>query len=329
LAYTGEMRSSRLLSILILLQLRQRLTAEQLAREFEVSVRTIYRDIDALSAAGIPVYGDKGPGGGFQLLDGYRTRLTGLATDEAEAMLLIGLPGEARALGLGNAATRARNKLLAALPQAASAEANRIAGCFHLDTGDWYRIARPTPFLAPIARATLDGRKIAMTYQSWRALADWVVQPWGLVLKAGAWYLAADARGKTRIFSIADVQAVEVLADRFERPADFDLEDWWGQSTRAFEARLRPGLARLRASPLGLQRLRMLGAFAADAVKQADPPDASGWRALDLPLESISSAAPILLGIGPEIDILDPPDLRAAVAELALQVADRLKGPAQ
>jgi predicted DNA-binding transcriptional regulator YafY len=326
--YGENMRASRLLSILILLQLRKRLTAQDLAQEFEVSVRTIYRDIDALSAAGVPVYGDKGPGGGFQLLDGYRTRLTGLDADEAEAMLLIGLPGEARAMGLGNAAARARGKLLAALSAPGNADANRIADRFHLDTSDWYRIARPTPFLATIARATLDGRKLAMTYQSWRACTDWVVEPWGLILKAGSWYLAAHSNGKTRIFSIADVQELDILADRFERPAGFDLADWWATSTQAFEARLRPGRAQLRASPLGLQRLRLLGAFAADAVKEAGPADSQGWRPLELPLESIPSAAPMLLGIGPEIDILDPLPLRAAVAELAQQVADRLKGEA-
>ncbi len=193
------MRASRLLSILILLQLRQRLTAEELAEEFEVSVRTIYRDIDALSAAGVPVYGDRGPGGGFQLLDGYRTKLTGLDASEAEAMLLIGLPGEAQAMGLGDAATRARNKLLAALPKAGSEEANRIAGRFHLDSRDWYRAARPTPFLSRVARAVLDRRLLTMTYDSWKARADWRVEPLGLVLKAGHWYLVGRGHGKVRI----------------------------------------------------------------------------------------------------------------------------------
>src|SRR6185295_10620801 len=128
-----SMRASRLLSILILLQVRLRLTAEALAEEFEVSVRTIYRDIDALSAAGIPVYGDRGPGGGFRLLDGYRTRLTGLAPDEAEAMMMIGLPGPAAALGLASAATRAKGKLLAALPASGGEDAGRMAQRFHLD----------------------------------------------------------------------------------------------------------------------------------------------------------------------------------------------------
>ena len=318
------MRSSRLLSILILLQLRTRLTAEALAEEFEVSVRTIYRDIDALSAAGIPVYGDRGPGGGFQLLDGYRTRLTGLAGDEAGALLMIGLPEQARALGLGDAATRARNKLLAALPKAGSDEASRIAGRFHLDTVDWYRSARPVPFLTAVARAVLDRRRIDMTYESWTATRDWTVRPLGLVLKAGNWYLVAHGAGKRRIFTVADVKACAVRDETFDEPAGFDLAAWWDAQLREFETRLRPGVAKLRASPLGLQRLRLVGAFAADAVARAGPPDGQGWCAVDLPLETIEAAAPMLLGIGPEIDVLEPAPLRAAVGALARAVARRM-----
>jgi predicted DNA-binding transcriptional regulator YafY len=320
------MRASRLLSILILLQLRQRLTAEALADEFEVSVRTIYRDIDALSAAGIPVFGDRGPGGGFQLLGGYRTRLTGLDPDEAEAMLLIGLPGAAQAMGLGNAATRARNKLLAALPKAGSDEAKRIAGRFHLDTADWYRASRPTPFLARAARAVLDRQMLVMTYQSWSATRDWRVEPHGLVLKAGNWYLVARGHDKLRIFNVADILTLEALADSFNPPDDFDLAGWWAKSTDEFEMRLRPGIAYLRASPIGLQRLRLLGSFAGEAVAKADPPDDKGWRALALPLETIASAAPMLLGIGPEIDIVEPVQLRETVRNLAAQVLDRMTG---
>ena len=320
------MRASRLLSILILLQLRQRLTAETLAEEFEVSVRTIYRDIDALSAAGIPVYGDRGPGGGFQLLDGYRTKLTGLDPDEAEAMLLIGLPQEAQAMGLGSAATRARNKLLAALPTAGSDEANRIAGRFHLDTIDWYRAARPTPFLARVARAVLDRQRLAMTYESWNATRQWEVDPYGLVLKAGNWYLVARGSDRISTFNVADINQLELLPEHFDPTADFDLASWWGQSTRDFETRLRPGTARLRASAVGIQRIRVLGTFAGEAIAKAGPPDEEGWREIELPLETIDSAAPMLLGIGPEIDIVEPSDLRQAVSSLAKQVVERLKG---
>jgi predicted DNA-binding transcriptional regulator YafY len=320
------MRASRLLSILILLQLRQRLTADEMAAEFEVSARTIYRDIDALSAAGIPVYGDSGPGGGFRLLDGYRTKLTGLDPDETEAMLLIGLPEAARAMGLGGAATRARNKLLASLPKSGSDEAHRIAARFHLDTADWYRAARPVPFLATAARAVLDSLAVEMRYESWSATRTWRVEPYGLVLKAGNWYLVAGGDIKPLIFNIADIKALTVTGTRFERPTELDLAALWAESTRAFEARLRPGMAKLRASPLGIQRLRLLGSFAGEAVAKAGPPDADGWRPVDFPLETISSAAPILLGIGPEIDVIEPAELRTAIGRLAHDVLKRIKG---
>jgi len=214
------MGASRLLSILILLQLRVRLTAEALAEEYEVSVRTIYRDIDALSAAGIPVYGERGPGGGFQLLDGYRTRLTGLAAGEAEAMLMIGLPGPAAALGLGAATARARGKLLASLPAAGSAEAGRMAGRFHVDPVDWYRADEPVPHLPSIARAVLDQKCVSMTYESWTGVRDWTIEPLGLVLKGGAWYVVARGAGKPRIFRVSNILTHRVEEGGFERPAD-------------------------------------------------------------------------------------------------------------
>jgi predicted DNA-binding transcriptional regulator YafY len=164
-------RASRLMSILMLLQLRQRLTADELAAEFGVSVRTIYRDVDELSAAGIPVQADRGPGGGFQLVDGYRTRLTGLTAFEAEALLMIGLPEPAAALGLGSAAAGAQAKVLASLPQASLAGAGRLAARFHLDPVDWYRAAPPVDHLPELARAVLAQQRVAVTYESWTARA--------------------------------------------------------------------------------------------------------------------------------------------------------------
>ena len=266
------------------------------------------------------------PAAGFKLLDGYRTKLTGLDPDEAEAMLMIGLPQEAQAMGLGSAATRARNKLLAALPTAGSDEANRIAGRFHLDTADWYRAARPTPFLARVARAVLDRQRLAMTYESWNATRQWEVDPYGLVLKAGNWYLVARGSDRISTFNVADINQLELLPEHFDPTADFDLASWWAQSTRDFETRLRPGTARLRASAVGIQRLRLLGTFAGEAIAKAGPPDEEGWREIELPLETIDSSAPMLLGIGPEIDIIEPRDLHQAVSRLAKQVVERLKG---
>ncbi|MFK8032253.1 MAG: helix-turn-helix transcriptional regulator [Gammaproteobacteria bacterium] len=319
------MRASRLLSILILLQLRGQLTAEYLAEEFEVSVRTIYRDIDALSAAGIPVYGDSGPGGGFRLSDGYRTKLTGLDPDETEAMLLVGLPGAAQAMGLGDAANRARNKLLVALPGTDRDKASRIAGRFHLDTAEWYRAARPTPLLVRVARAVLDRQLLVMNYQSWTARRDWKVEPLGLVLKAGNWYLVANENKKIRSFNVADIHALDVLSDRFSRPKKFDLATWWTKSARSFEEQLRPGTAILRVSSTGMQRLRLLGSFAGEAVAKAETIGDDGWHIVRLPLETIESAAPALLGVGPEIDVIEPVALRVEIGRLARRVLERME----
>lgn len=314
------MRASRLLSILMLLQLRERLTAEALAAEFEVSVRTIYRDIDRLAEAGVPVYADRGPGGGFRLVDGYRTRLTGLASDEAEALFMIGLPGPAAALGMGPAASNAGRKMLAALPRASGDTAGRMGARFHLDPVDWYRDDEPLRQLPAIARAVLDQTVLAMRYDSWRGVRERMVEPLGLVLKAGAWYLVARSDGVARIYKVANILRFDVRETTFERPQDFDLGAWWSAETARFEAGLRPGVAELRATVTGLKRLAQIGAYAQRAVQAADAADGDGWSRLSLPIETIDHAALMLLGIGPEIVVLAPDALRVRLGELAAEV---------
>lgn len=317
------MRASRLLSILMLLQLRDRLTAEALAVEFEVSVRTIYRDIDKLAEAGVPVYADRGPGGGFRLIDGYRTRLTGLTADEVEALLMIGLPGPAAALGMGPAASNASRKMLASLPRSSGDMAGRMGARFHLDPVDWYRDDEPLQQLPAIARAVLDQSVLAMTYDSWRGVRERVVEPFGLVLKAGAWYLVARSEGIARIYKVANILQQEVRDTHFKRPPDFDLAAWWSAETARFEAGLRTGTAQLRATALGLKRLSQLGAFAQRAVQTAAPADDAGWSCLSLPIETIDHAALTLLGIGPEVVVLAPDALRLRLRDLAADIVDR------
>lgn len=317
------MRASRLLSILMLLQLRERLTADALAEEFEVSARTIYRDIDKLAEAGVPVYADRGPGGGFRLVDGYRTRLTGLASDEAEAMFMIGLPGPAAALGMGPAASNAGRKMLASLPRPSGDVAGRMSARFHLDPVDWYRDDEPLQQLPAIARAVLDQRVLAMTYDSWRGVRERVVEPLGLVLKAGAWYLVARSEGVARIYKVSNILHHDVRDTHFERSADFDLAAWWSAETARFEAGLRPGVAQLRATALGLKRLSQLGAYAQRAVKAAERPDGEGWSHVALPIETVDHAAMTLLGIGPEIVVLEPEALRHRLKEMAADIVRR------
>lgn len=315
------MRASRLLSILILLQLRAPLTAEALAEEFDVSIRTIYRDIDALSAAGVPVFGDRGPGGGFQLHQGYRTRLTGLGAEEAEAMLMIGLPGSAETLGLGGAATRARRKLLAALPADWTKTAGRIGERFHVDPVDWYKAPEQAPHAPALARAVLDERAVEIRYESWSGLRDWIVEPLGLVQKAGGWYLVAAGFGKTRIFKLSSIRSLTILDRSFARPRNFDLAAFWAEELRRFEKELRKETAALIATPVGIKRLSRLGAFAVEAIANAEAPGRDGRRRLALPIESIDDAAHIVLGAGGEVEAIGPPALRDCVAALASAAA--------
>jgi predicted DNA-binding transcriptional regulator YafY len=312
------MRASRLLSILILLQLRGRLTAEELADEFEVSERTIYRDIDALSMAGVPVYGDRGPGGGFALLDGYQTRLTGLAADEVEAMPMIGLANVATDLGLGHAASAAQRKLLAALPRGRQQSADRVAERVHFDPVDWYRAAEPLPHLPAITRAVLDQRLVTMRYESWRGTREWEVEPLGLVMKAGIWYLVATGRGKKRIFRLSNMDNVTVLTEGLVRPDAFDLPVWWQAEQARFDAELFSEIATLRVSPLGRQRLAALSPRGAAAVRACK---AEGWAMVEMAIENSDHGARELLGLGAEIEVIAPANFRARVHSLAQALA--------
>jgi predicted DNA-binding transcriptional regulator YafY len=312
------MRASRLLSILILLQLRGRVTAFDLAEEFEVSERTIYRDIDALSMAGVPVYGDRGPGGGFALLDGYQTRLTGLASDEAEAMPMMGMIGQAAELGLGHAAMAARNKLIAALPAGRQQSASRVAERVHIDAVDWYRTAEPLPHLPVVARAVLDQLRVAMRYDSWKGMHDWEVEPLGLVMKAGIWYLAARRANKIRIFRLSNMSDVQVLAEGFERPYNFNLATWWAAEQTRFETSLFNVTAKLRVSPLGARRLAALSPRGAAAVHGIS---GDRWTVVHMVIENSDHGAREMLGLGAEVEVIEPASFRARVQALAVGIA--------
>ena len=307
------MRASRLLSMLLLLQLRGRMTAEALAAEFEVSVRTIYRDADALSATGAPIYADRGPGGGFRLLDGYRTRLTGMTPDEAEAMVFAALPSAASDLGLGSRATAARLKVLAALPAAASDAAQRASDRFFFDPAPWRRDRRgPTVDLRLLAKAVWETRRLRMQYESWRQSSERIVEPLGIVLKAGEWYFLAERRGRPAIHKLANAGMLEVLDETFARPVDFDLAAAWRAAVADFEASLRRGKAVLRVKPTALTRLSLLGDEIAEPVMAAVPgPD--GVRVAVVDIEGADDAAGQLLGFADEIEVISPPELRDAL----------------
>ena len=316
------MRASRLLSILLLLQTRGRLTAETLAAEFEVSVRTIYRDIDQLSAAGAPVYADRGRSGGFQLMDGYRTRLTGLTDAEAETLFLGGLSGPAAQMGFSGAVTTMQLKLLAALPPERQAAAERLAGRFHLDPVGWYQNADEAERLPVIAQAVWNSRRIAVRYESWKGEVSRELEPLGLILKAGLWYLAArpvEGPGEPRTYRVSNILDLTVGEVTFERPAAFDLAAWWAETSRRFEADIFTGTATVRASTAGLKRLAKLGAEQARIAAEAAAGTGSGdgWVEVIVPIESVEHAAVDFLRLGGEAEILAPAALRDAMREVA------------
>lgn len=339
----AAMRADRLLSLLLLLQNRGRTTAPELAAELEVSVRTVYRDIDALGASGVPVLADRGPAGGYRLADGYRTRLTGLTDAQADSLFLAGVPGPAQDLGLGADLAAAQLKLQAALPGRLAGRARQIQERFHLDATAWFRDADPVPHLARIAQAVWDQRVLHAHYRRWRGEVRRELHPLGLVLKGGIWYLVArvgagagagagdvagageaDGDDTVRTYRVARFLAVDTAEDGFERPAGFELAAYWKESTDRLDAALHRQTAQLRLSPRGRQLLPMqFGAAGTRALADAGPPDADGWVRISLAVESEAIAVGDLLRLGTEAEVLGPPALRRALAETVTALAGR------
>jgi predicted DNA-binding transcriptional regulator YafY len=324
------MLASRLLSILMRLQARGRATATELAAEFEVAVRTIHRDIDQLSAAGIPVYAERGRNGGFRLRDGYRTTLTGLTRPEAEALFLTGLPGPAEQLGLAGIVSSARLKLMAALPANIQEGAERIAARFHLDATGWFRGRDLIPSLRLLAEATWGDRLLRIRYRgsgdAHRPLRT--LSPLGLVLKAGVWYLVAQGGKSIRTYRAAKIYDAEICAATFARPKDFDLAAHWQLAARSYEAGVYRGSADVRLSPRGVELLDLLGphvveAAAASAGKRAR----NGWVRCTLPIESLDQGVRELLRLGGHVEVLGPPELRGQLLETAALVAGMHAAP--
>src|SRR5581483_10665554 len=218
-----DMRATRLVSLLLLLQTRGRLTAAEIADALEVSIRTVHRDVQSLAAAGVPVEAVRGVAGGYRLAGGYRTRLTGLTADEAEALFAAGMPGPAAELGLGGELAAARLKLLAALPHDLQERASRASALFHLDTRGWFRAEDKVPHLPALAGAVWAGRRVRLRYREGGRIVRRTVDPLGLVLKGGVWYLTARRSVGMRVYRVSRVTAVRALDEPFERPPDWEL----------------------------------------------------------------------------------------------------------
>jgi predicted DNA-binding transcriptional regulator YafY len=318
-----DVRSSRLVALLLRLQAGGPATAPQLAAALEVSTRTIYRDIAALQAAGVPLWTEPGRNGGVRLLEGWRTRLDGLTGDEAAALALAGVPGAADELGLSTVLVAAQEKVLAALPPDLRGRAGRIRERFHLDAPGWFHHDEAVPHLGTIASAVWGGQPLRVRYRMRERSVERRIDPLGLVLKAGTWYLAAAVDGHVRTYRAGRIVAAEIAEGEVARPVGFDLAAWWASSSADFGARFRVFTCRLRLSPSALRTLpHVVDAQAGRAaVDAAGAPDAAGWRVVQVDTESLEVAADQLTALGAGVEVLAPPALRARLAGVGAAMA--------
>ena len=319
------MRADRLLSLLMLLQARGRMTAQALAMELEVSERTIYRDIDALSAAGVPVYGEAGPQGGYALLDSYRTNLTGLTEDEVRALFMLSIPAPLAELGVSQELKAALLKLSASLPAARRSDEGRVRQRIHLDWVSWHQPEGPVPHLQTIHRAVWQDRRLHITYSleipSSVKQFERLVDPYGLVAKAGIWHLVCAGDGRMRALRVSQILDAHIAGERFQRPTGFDLATFWEQWC-ARQAESRPSYrVTARVSPIIIPFLpHYFGEPIHAVIAQAGPPDAEGWITLTLPFETARAARERILGFGGAVEVLEPEPLRKSVIDYATQI---------
>ena len=288
------MRATRLVSLLLLLQTRGRLTAAELAERLEVSVRTVHRDIESLAAAGVPVEAVRGPAGGYRLPGGYRTRLTGLTADEAEALFAAGMPGPAAELGLGGELAAARLKVLAAMPRELQERATRAQRLFHLDTRGWFRAEDRVPHLPALAAALWQGCRVRIRYREGRSVVQRTLDPLGLVVKGGAWYLVAHRSAGMRVYRVSRIVSVRELEEELRRPRGFELGAYWDRWSREFEER--------RASIEVVVREQRGGETS-------------------IVFEDFDAAYAELLRRGGDVEVLEPAELRERIAATARELA--------
>jgi predicted DNA-binding transcriptional regulator YafY len=301
-------RATRLVSLLLLLQTRGQLTAAELAERLEVSVRTVHRDIEALAVAGVPVEAVRGAAGGYRLAGGYRTRLTGLTADEAEALFAAGIPGPAAELGLGGELAAARLKVLAALPHELQERATRAQRLFHLDARGWFRAEDTVPHLPALADCVWRGCRARLRYRERGTVVRRTVDPLGLVLKGGAWYLVARRSVGMRVYRVSRVASVRPLDDSFERPAEFELASFWQTWSREFEQN-RPSVTVTVRVDSDVRRWL-----------PGDPRIDEAGRAV-VAFEGLGDAYRELLRFGSQLEVLEPAELRERLAETSRELA--------
>lgn len=318
------MRADRLLSLLMVLQARGKTSAARLAKELGVSVRTIYRDIEALSMAGVPVYAERGAEGGCALIDSYRTTLTGLTQPELRALFVLTIPDALEALGLDDELRSALRKLTAALPASRRDEEARVRQRLHLDASAWFQSGEAVPHLATIQSAVWADRKLNLVYTAdfFDTPIDHTVAPYGLVAKAGVWYVICAWEDRITALRVARVVAAQITDQPFTRPQGFDLAAFWKQWCATYEWERRAFWATVRVAPDMLRLLPFIfgNHIQTAIIDESNSPDADGWVTLKLPFESLVAARDHILGMGRSAEVLAPDALRRSVLDFARQI---------
>ncbi len=321
------MRADRLLSILLLLQVHRRITASELAKRLEVSERTIYRDMEALGNAGIPVVAERGTGGGWQLLEPYRTNLTGLNETEIFTLSLSPPSDLLSDLGLHHASESVFIKLLAALPSMHRRDAEFARQRIYIDTAGWFDAKDTVPLLIPLQEAIWQERKLHLTYQRGDdVIVERVVDPLGLVAKGSGWYFVAAVDSSPRTYRVSRVRGVCMLQEPCIRPQDFDLAAYWKASMSSFRANLPSYPVFVRVSPEGLQQIYRIGRVRFEQQGEADE---DGYVWLCLLFEFPNEAASYLLSLSTRVEIIEPLDVREMIVQIAERALAYYKQPVQ
>jgi predicted DNA-binding transcriptional regulator YafY len=310
------MRADRLLSILMLLQVHRRLTARDLAERLEVSERTIHRDMDALSSAGVPVVAERGKGGGWGLLENYQTTLTGLNLAEIQALFLPKPAHLLVDLGWSQAFEAALLKLLAALPAANRPQAEAVSQRIHLDPTGWRQWDEEMAAFPTLQTAIWQERQLHLSYQrNDGKLVERLVNPLGLVAKGSIWYFVASVEEEVRSYRISRVRHATIAQTPCTRPTGFNLAEYWQRSLVEFKANLPRYAVMLRVAPEVLPRLRYAGHFA--RLEQINPPDAEGWIPVSIRFDVEEAACAYVLGFGAQMEVVEPLELRDRVLQVA------------
>ncbi|MFE7272249.1 helix-turn-helix transcriptional regulator [Streptomyces sp. NPDC057623] len=325
------MKSDRLLSILLLLQTRGRVPARELAERLEVSVRTIYRDVEALSTTGVPVYAERGRHGGIELLAGFRTDVTGLTADESRALFVLAAQGAHAALGLDAALGSALRKVMAALPAPHRPAAEVTSRRVLVDATRWKGGPQPAVHLDVLQDAVFADRRLRLRYRHSgdQEARTYTVDPYGLVSKAGVWYLVADRRGRPRLFRADRVRSATVLDDAVRRRTGVELADAWEVLRRQVEE--RPGgidvTVRVRRDRLDLFLRLMASSLVSlpetETETEAQAADEGraegGWATVRLSLGVVGEARQ-LLQFSDRVEVVSPPEVRDELARAAVSV---------